>query len=161
MAVEEALVMDEKDMETHRKLAAEAFNRAWELMDKRDRTDAEAVEMVHAAHASRFHWGKVGTPLNLERGDWQLSRVYAVLGQAARALEYAERCLETCEREGIADFDIAFAYEGMARAHALASRSADATRFMRLARKAAEGIKEKDDRDYFMGELKTVPGHND
>ena len=34
--------------------------------------------MIHAAHASRFHWGEAPEckPENLARGDWQVSRVY-------------------------------------------------------------------------------------
>ena len=34
--------------------------------------------MLHAAHASRFHWGEAPEcrPENLARGEWQISRVY-------------------------------------------------------------------------------------
>jgi hypothetical protein len=112
-----------EDDETHARIAKETFNRTWELLDKKDLTEDEAIEMVHTAHASRYHWGRVGTPVHHERGDWQISRVYAVIGRPELALEYARRCLDTCEANGIGDFDIAFAYEAMARAHAVAGRA--------------------------------------
>ncbi|MEM2102674.1 MAG: hypothetical protein QXM22_04095 [Candidatus Bathyarchaeia archaeon] len=38
-------------------------------IDKKDRTREEDDKMVHAAHASRFHWGEIGTPLEFERGE--------------------------------------------------------------------------------------------
>ena len=38
--------------------------------------------MIHAAHASRFHWSRAegAESVNLARGEWQCSRVYAVAG---------------------------------------------------------------------------------
>jgi len=41
--------------------------------------------MIHAAHASRFHWGEIGKPINLGRGEWQISRVYSVLNRPESA----------------------------------------------------------------------------
>ena len=46
----------------HKKFAVELFNRTWDLLDKEDRTQEEADTMIHAAHASRYHWGEIGTP---------------------------------------------------------------------------------------------------
>jgi hypothetical protein len=43
--------------ETHRRLAADLFNRVWELLEMPVRTREQDDEMVHAAHASRYHWG--------------------------------------------------------------------------------------------------------
>jgi hypothetical protein len=42
--------------------------------------------MVHMAHASRFHWDNVGDDQNRAIGEWQVARVYAVLGRAESAL---------------------------------------------------------------------------
>ncbi|WMM24769.1 hypothetical protein RBU61_17870 [Tissierella sp. MB52-C2] len=36
--------------------------------------------MIHTAHASRFHWDEVGTPIEFARSEWQTSRVYSLLG---------------------------------------------------------------------------------
>ena len=61
--------------------AVDLFNYTWTLIEKADRTPAEIDEMIHAAHASRYHWSKAGTTVNLGRGEWQVARVYAVLGR--------------------------------------------------------------------------------
>ena len=142
--------------EEHRKYGKDLFNLTWSLLDKKDRTKQEDDKMIHAAHASRFHWGEVGTPMNLERGEWQISRVYSVLKRSGPALYHAKRCLEICKENEIGDFDIAFAYEGMARAYAIGGQKAECKKYAELAKKAGEQIKEKGDRDYFMGELKTI-----
>jgi len=61
------------------------FNLVWSLLDKKDRTKEEDDKMIHAAHASRFHWGEIGKPINLGRGEWQISRVYSVLNMPESA----------------------------------------------------------------------------
>ncbi len=144
------------DQETHKKLAIGLFNRVWDLLDKSERTQDEADTMVHAAHASRFHWGEVGTPLEFERGEWQISRVYAVLERPEPALFHAKRCLGICEANEIVDFDIAFAYEALARAHAVAGDRAKAEEFIALAEKAAESIEDEGNRDYTLSEVASV-----
>ena len=142
--------------EDHRKFAVNLFNMTWSLLDKKDRTEEEDNKMIHAAHASRFHWGEIGTPLEVERGEWQISRVYSVLKRNEPALYHARRCLEICKENNIGDFDIAFAYEAMARAYAVLGKKADCDRHIELAEKAGEQIKKKEDRDYFLSELQTV-----
>ena len=136
------------------------FNFVWSLLDKKDRTKQEDDKMVHAVHASRFHWGEIGTPVEFERGEWQISRVYSVLNKPQSALYHAERCLEICKEHNIGDFDIAFAYEAMARAHAVAGDKSDCEKYIKLAKEAGEQIKKKEDKDLFFGDLKTVPGYN-
>ena len=112
--------------------------------------------MIHAVHASRFHWGQIGTPLEFERGEWQISRVYSVLKRAEPALYHAQRCMDLCQKNDIRDFDIAFAYEAMARAHAAAGSRAEYEKYVQLAKEAAEHIQKQEDKDYFSSELKTV-----
>jgi hypothetical protein len=142
--------------EEHRKFAVESFNLTWSLLDKKDRTREDDDRMIHAAHASRFHWGEIGTPLEFERGEWQISRVYSVLKRSEPAIYHAKRCLEICKEHNIGDFDIAFAYEAMARAHEVAGNKTECERYVKLAKEAGEQIKKKEDRDYFFSELKTV-----
>ena len=112
--------------------------------------------MIHAAHASRFHWGEIGTPLEFERGEWQISRVYSTLKRSEPALYHAKRCLEICKENSIGDFDIAFAYEAMARGHAIAGNKTECEKYLQLAEGAGKQIGKKEDRDYFLGELKTI-----
>lgn len=147
---------DDRDPD-HKQIAIAAFNATWDYLGKDLRTAEENDMMVHAAHTSRYMWGQVGGPTEFERGDWQLSRVYASLGKGDEALHYAKYCLNTCLENEIGDFDLAFAYEAMARAHAIKENWTEADRYIQLAKQAGEGIAEKDNKDYFMGELDTVP----
>jgi len=146
--------------ESHKRFAVNLFNLVWSLLDKKDRTKQEDDKMVHAAHASRFHWGEIGTALEFERGEWQISRVYSILNKPQSALHHAKRCLEICKENNIGDFDIAFAYEAMARAHGVAGEKTDCENYIKLAKEAGEQIKGKEDRDYFSSDLETVPNYD-
>ena len=148
---------EQQAAEQHRRFAVDCFNHTWELLDKKRRTREEDDEMIHTAHASRYHWGVIGTPVHFARGEWQISRVYAVLQKPEPALYHARRCLEICQENGIGDFDLAYAYEALARASALAGKKSDTERYVALGRGAGERIAEKDDRDQFIGDLKTIP----
>jgi hypothetical protein len=147
---------EEFELKFHKKFAIDLFNFVWSLLDKPERTVQENDKMVHAAHASRFHWGEVGTPVEIERGEWQISRVYSVLNRPQAALYHAQRCLAICSENQIGDFDIAFAYEALARAYAKAGADLECTQYFELAHKAGEHIKEKEDRDYFFSELNSI-----
>src|SRR3989304_223135 len=57
------------ERESHRKFAVDLFNLAWTLMETRRRTREEDLRMIHAAHASRYHWEPVGSPQNLAIGE--------------------------------------------------------------------------------------------
>ena len=142
--------------EWHRKSAVEAFNLTWDYMDKGKWTEDEKFEMIHTAHASRYHWGKIGKPMNFERGEWQISRVYSLLGYPKSALIHAKRCLAICKREEIGDFDLAFAYEGVARAYAVMGDKQKAKEFIGLAKQAELKIEKEADRKYFAGELASI-----
>jgi hypothetical protein len=142
--------------EEHKRFAVNLFNLTWSLLDKKDRTTEDDDKMIHVAHASRYHWGEIGTPLEFERGEWQISRVYSTLGRSEPARFHAQRCLDICTENDIGDFDIAFAYEAMARALSIAEDKAGCTKHLQLANRAAENIRKKEDKDYFLSELKTI-----
>jgi hypothetical protein len=144
------------DPEAKRTLAAELFNHTWTLIEKADRTPEETERMLNASHASRLFWGEIGRPVNFARGEWQLARVYAVAGMPAEAIRHAELCLALCEEHGIGDFDLAAAYEALARAHAVAGERDQASRYEALAREAAERIEDADDRELVLGDLATL-----
>ena len=139
-----------------RKLAARLFNRVWKLMTKRGRSREEDDEMLHAAHASRYHWGVVGKPENRARGEWQISRVYTVLGRGEPAIAHARRCLDICEQHGMANWDLAYAYEALARAHRTAGGKAEAAKFKKLAREAGARIIEAEEREHFDEDYATL-----
>jgi hypothetical protein len=94
--------------------------------------------------------------LEFERGEWQISRVYSVLKRGEPALYHAQRCLEICKENAIGDFDLAFAYEALARAYAAAGLRAQCEANLKLAREKGQQIEKEEDRNYFLGELKTV-----
>jgi DNA-binding transcriptional MerR regulator len=147
----------EIDPATRRKLAADLFNHTWTLLEKLDRTPSEDDEMIHSAHASRFHWGEVGEPVNLARGEWQCARVYSVLGRAEPALYHARRCLEINEAAGSTDWDIAAAYEAMARANLAAGDTERVAYWKARAVEALDGIADRDDREIVEGDIATLP----
>jgi hypothetical protein len=142
------------DAEETRRLAASLFNGTWELLERPDRSPAEDDRMVHMAHASRFHWEDVGTPANIARGEWQCSRVYAVLGRAEPALHHAQRVLTVCQDNGIGDFDLGYAYEALARAHAVAGNVAAAREWAGRAREVV--VAEEDDRELLIADIDTI-----
>jgi hypothetical protein len=140
----------------HRQIAVDLFNHVWTLIETPARTTAQEDEMLHAAHASRYHWGAVGQPVNLARGEWQCSRVYAVLARGEPAIHHGRRCLEICQAEDIGDFDLAFAYEALARAHMVAGDSEAAASYLSQATQAGGDIAEEDDRTHFEDELASI-----
>lgn len=140
----------------HKKLGIELFNYTWELLEKPQRTRAEDDTMIHAAHASRYHWGIAGTPINLARGEWQVSRVYAVLGRAEAARFHGQRCLELCQENGIGDFDLAFAYEALARAASVAGQAPEKTKYLTMAQEAAQYVADPEDREIVVRDLETI-----
>ncbi len=140
-----------------RKTAADLFNFTWTLLEKPDRTERETDLMVHAAHASRFMWEDIGEPVNHARGEWQIARVYAVADRAEPALHHARRCLQIVEEHGVGDFDLACAYEALARAHATAGEREPAARYEALGREAAARIADADDRELVISDLDALP----
>ena len=146
------------EQQKHKKFAVDLFNLTWELLDKSGRTQAENDTMLHAAHASRYHWEQVGTAVNLARGEWQVSRVYSVLERPEPALYHARRSLEICQQNNIQDFDLAFAYEALARAFSVSGDLNKSRHFLASAIKAGEAIIDEGDREVFFSEVKSIPG---
>jgi hypothetical protein len=144
------------DADAQRRLAKDLFGRVWTLLETDGRTPEQDDEMIHTAHASRFHWGEVGGAEQRARGEWQCSRVYSVLERGEPAVHHARRCLEICQESGIGDWDLAFAYEALARAHAIAGDADEAARYKELAREAGEAIADAEDRDVFDADYATL-----
>jgi hypothetical protein len=127
--------------EAHRKLAAAFFNETWRLLDLTDRSGEQDAQMIHCAHASRMHWEFVGEPKNRMIGEWQIARVYSVLGFPQPALYHARACLAIAEHAGVSGFLMGCAHEGMAHALALTDKQEAAVHH----RKAMEILSTMDD----------------
>ncbi|MFS1512955.1 hypothetical protein VQL36_11045 [Chengkuizengella sp. SCS-71B] len=153
--------MSEKDNlytleEFHKKCAVRLFNQVWDLLEKESRTTMEDDTMIHAAHASRYHWGIIGKEENLARGEWQISRVYSVLKKSERAIYHGQRCLDICLENQIGDWDLVFAYEAIARAYKVKNDIENTKKYLKLANEAGENIKDPKDREVLIKDLKTV-----
>jgi hypothetical protein len=112
--------------------------------------------MLHAAHASRYHWGQVGEPVNRARGEWQCSRVYATLARAEPALYHARRCLELAERYNLSTFDVGAAHEAIARAAKVADLSDHVAQHAQLALAAAEKLTDPEERQILLSDIASL-----
>lgn len=100
----------------HRVFSSECFNRVWELMEQKKRTVEDDDEMLQAAIASLWHWAQRAdcSDQNRSIGYWQVSRVYALLGQADNARRYGDAALKFSR--DLPPFFSAYAHEALARA---------------------------------------------
>ena len=142
----------------HRQLGVDLYNHTWTLLEKEDRTRDDDDELLNTTHASAYHWSRAaGTgPQNAARSQWQISRVNAVLGRGDAALYHAERCLELCTENGIGDWDLAAAYEAVARAHKVAGNEAEYRRNLELGREALTHIANEEDREHIAEDLEAL-----
>lgn len=153
---QEAGGQDEAVMQAHRFFAADYFNKCWELIDKPDRTPEEDLLMLHFSHASRAHWQAIGTADNWVVGEWQLARVYAILGRTEPGMVHANECLRLCIEHNITGFNLGFAYEALARIQHLEGNLEEAEKNIELGKKAAEDVAEKEDKEYLLKELDSI-----
>jgi len=141
--------------QAHAHFARTINGEVWELLGKEARTPEDNERMIHAAHTSLYHWLHCGTPVHHQRGEWMCAHVYTVLGHAEPALRHAARCMELTEahRGEMKDFDVAYAYEGIARAQALAGRTAEASAHHQQAKVLGDTIADSEDKSIFVGDF--------
>jgi DNA-binding transcriptional MerR regulator len=149
---------------TDRQAGVDLSNSAWTLIEKPDRTGLESDEMIHRAHASRWHWARAAgaRTVNLARGEWLCARVYATLGRGEPALWHARRCVEIVESirpdDGREAWDLTGAYEAMARASFAGGDSASGALWKAKALDALSAVENADDRQPIEADLATLPG---
>lgn len=147
------------DAADHRSLAIDANNSTWEILDKALNviSEDEAEEMVRRAYAAAYHWQRAegATPANEARASWLLSRVWIVLGNGELALHHARRCLAVCESADLADFDLAYAHESLARSFACLGDSERARQHLSTARQV--DIADSEDRALVEADLAGEP----
>jgi hypothetical protein len=109
--------VDDAAGEWHRSQGIECNNSTWEMIEA-ERTPENDEEMLRRAYASTYHWARAvrRVPANEARGAWLLAKVQLLVGQPELSLRYADRCMTICQEHGLADFDLAYAYEARARA---------------------------------------------
>jgi hypothetical protein len=140
----------------HRYFSAECFNKAWELIEKADRTPEEDEQMIGLSQASIWHWTQRDDckNTNLSIGYWQAARTYAIVGRADEARRYARLCLDYSRQE--APFLLGYAYEALARAEKTAGDAAAARTYTAEAARLAETVSDAEDRKLLMNDLKTL-----
>ena len=143
----------------HHYMGIEMNNQTWNLLDKDGRNEQEDIRMLNFAKASLYHWRKSSNfeLVNEQRGQWLISHVYAVLGEGKEALSYAQETLRLTEENGFKDFDLAYGFEAMARAHAALGNKEKCKEFKIKSREAGDLISGKEDKKYFDGDLEAEP----
>ena len=113
----------------HHYIGIEMNRQSWILLGREDRNNQDNTRMVNFAKISLYHWQKSPKykPINEQRGTWLISHVYAVMGDGRSALDYAQETWRLTEKYKFKDFDLAYAFEAMARAHAALINKAEPT----------------------------------
>lgn len=153
--------MTDGDSELHLAQAKQLNNSVWDVLDAGELAgdSPEAREaLLYAAYASAHHWRQVGTAVNQLRAEHLISRAAALAGYGDAALHHARRCLELCDanRDDIADWDLGFAHEALARALA-ATGDPTAAEARAHAITVAAAIADEQDREIVEGELARAP----
>jgi len=142
----------------HRFFAADCFNKAWDLLDKKTRSAMEDETMVWLSMTSLWHWTQREdcTSQNLSIGYWQISRVYAVIGQADNAKRYGLLCLEASQAVGVLPFYKGYAYEALARAEMAARHPEKMSEYLNKAREVAEILPDPEEKKQLLDDLATI-----
>jgi hypothetical protein len=140
----------------HRFFSAHCFNEAWALIDKPNRTEEENRLMLAVSFASLWHWSRRDdcVPRNLSIGYWQVSRIFALLGDSANARRYGDACMEHSLSES--PFFLAYAHEALARAAALDGDSNRCAQHLTEARQLASQIADAEERAALEKDLRSI-----
>ncbi|MCF2137610.1 MAG: hypothetical protein K9W43_10310 [Candidatus Thorarchaeota archaeon] len=163
-----------KLQEFHRKFATETNNAIWSILDKDAPDEKERDEALGLAFTSRFHWSKIGTIVHRARAEYMISRVYNAMRLGELALAHATTCLDLIQSKDeiaitradkglvmqepvvFADFDLPFAYEALARAHAVLGDGESCKSYVALAKKAIAKVQDPENRKICTDELEKV-----
>lgn len=142
----------------HRYFSTECFNRAWDFIEKEERTAEEEEEMLNLSLASLWHWTQRPDCTAKERslGYWQVSRIYAITGRPKNASWYAEKCLEVTEDSELPPFYLGYSYEALARAAMVDRDRRAALEYVARARELAHQEENEEDRQSLLDDLATI-----
>jgi hypothetical protein len=149
----------EFDLEqAHHFFAADCFNRTWHYIDKPSRTLEEGHAMLMLSMASLWHWTQRRdvTPTNLSVGFWQVSRVYALLGQAENARQFGLLALRESQKDGVPPFYLGYSYEALARSEVVAGDRTKADAYLALARQAGDMVTDAEEKKMLLDDLATI-----
>jgi len=143
--------------QAHKYFAVSFFNETWSLIEKKERSLHDDQLMVALSQASLCHWMMRPdcSDQNLSIAFWQLSRVYALIGQAGEARRLGEICLGYSGK--LEPFYRGFAHEALARATALQGNGAAREVHLAEARRLAAEVADAGERESLEADLATVP----
>ena len=115
----------------HKYFSTNCFNRAWDLIDLPERSADQESELLALAFASHWHWTQREdySPAKASISNWQISRVFALIGDGPMAVRFGERALNVLKDPNESPFLTAYAYEAQARGLAV-SGNHDTARLM-------------------------------
>jgi hypothetical protein len=140
----------------HRPLAVACNNMTWELHDLGARRSPEQTQaMLRLAAASREHWSRAGTWLEIERAEYGLAITHLSAGLHDDAWRHAAQCLAVCLHHKAPPYELLYAHEAMARVHHARRESAELAHHAQLLRAAFARLS-RDDRSANRGMLDAV-----
>ena len=142
----------------HKYFSAQCFNKTWDYLDMPERTAEQDEEMLRSAMASHWHWTqrKDYGPVSKSIANWQVSRVFATLGQADNAHRYGQRALDALEGQENLPFYQGYGYEALARAEAVAGDAAQMKSYLEKARHAAAEVSDDDSKQLLLSDIETI-----
>jgi hypothetical protein len=151
-------VVSGKDVDLHRELGAELFNKVWDLLAVEQRTPDQEAEMIHAVHASAYHWSCAREGPRMARAEWQCSWVYSELERPEPALYHAHRCESVCKEyaDELEDFDLPAMHEAFARAQLVAGNRQEAMHRLKLATDLCAQIADPEDREIIRAQIDSI-----
>jgi len=120
----------------HRAVAVATHNLACTLADQPDRSADERALMILAAQASRHHWERAGTWLEVERAEYRLAMTWLHAGDLAQARQHAQACLDIVEANAGAALERLFGWEALGLVERAAGNHAEHGRALEKARAA-------------------------
>lgn len=141
--------------EAHRFFAGSINGEVWDLLSRQDRSRPDNERLLAAAFTSYYHWLHAGSVVNMQRGEYMIARAFLAVKNYPEAVVHAKRCHELTEDNtaDMQDFDIAYAFEILARSSAASGFKDNALENSKKARRAGEQIKGKEDNELFFSDF--------
>ncbi len=96
-----------------RALAANGNGIAGTLQEAAPLGPAQRELMIRAAEVARTQWQRAGTWLEVERAEYRLALCWLAAGEAAQALQHAQRCEAIVRENGALPLELFFAAEAL------------------------------------------------
>ena len=113
--------------------------------------------MLHAAHASAWHWARVGTALNEARASMLLGMAHALASEGPLALRYAPSAFNYVNEHEAPDWEQAFAHAALAAAAKAAGDHDLHVEHYAEAQRLGDAIADPEDRAVFQRSFVQVP----